>query len=380
MKVLVVAINMKVGGGVTVTKNFLKIISTTSAYSNQKYHVLVPPNIGYEDYDKNNVQIEIVARYMLSPLLRLFLDYFWFKKKIVMINPDVIFTMGNIAIPTFLPQAVIFHFPYAIYPNEKEVWKRLSSLKRIDFRLRNYVFAKRLKYVDVLLPQTNSSAARLAKYYDCNKIKINIVPNSFYPSLNGFQEFDFFDKKINYKYLICLSKYYSHKNIEILLPLAKKIKATKSNFKIIITIDKSQDSKAKLLLEKIKLYNLDDIIINIGQIPINSIPSVYKKVDGLLMPTLMESFSATYIDAMYYGVPVFTSYFDFAFDVCGNSAFYFNPLDADDIYRVISDAYSDQKKINESISNEKKIIEKFPSWNDVVSMYVNTLIEITQDC
>ena len=69
------------------------------------------------------------------------------------------------------------------------------------------------------------------------------------------------------------------------------------------------------------------------------VPILYKQVDGMIMPTLLESFSATYIDSMALGVPIFTSDRDFARDVCGDAAWYFDPLNAESIFEVISNAF-----------------------------------------
>ena len=51
----------------------------------------------------------------------------------------------------------------------------------------------------------------------------------------------------------------------------------------------------------------------------------------MILPTLLESFSATYIEAMFHGKTILTSDLDFARDVCGEAAFYFDPLNPQSI-------------------------------------------------
>jgi len=143
MIILINGVNLKVGGGVTVIFNFLNSIIENERFHNHSYHVIVPSNVGFEKYDKFPVKIELMPEKMKSPIKRLYLDYTWLKNRIVEINPNVIFSMGNIAIPSKIKQGVLFMYPYAIYPEDKTVWKILNITTQISYRLRNIVFKQR---------------------------------------------------------------------------------------------------------------------------------------------------------------------------------------------------------------------------------------------
>ncbi len=97
---------------------------------------------------------------MEFPLHRLWGDYLWLKRKINQINPDVVLTMGNIAIPTKYKQGVIFMWPYVIYPSEKYVWQLLSKTSFFKHKLIIKIFKMRLKYADVIFPQIKTSCPR----------------------------------------------------------------------------------------------------------------------------------------------------------------------------------------------------------------------------
>jgi glycosyltransferase involved in cell wall biosynthesis len=64
-------------------------------------------------------------------------------------------------------------------------------------------------------------------------------------------------------------------------------------------------------------------VYNLGPIPIPECASLYKECDAMFLPTLLECFSASYIEAMYMEKPIVTSDLDFAHTVCGNSALNF---------------------------------------------------------
>ena len=60
-------------------------------------------------------------------------------------------------------------------------------------------------------------------------------------------------------------------------------------------------------------------------------PMCTAQSDAMLLPTMLECFSASYPEAMVMKKPVLTSDLSFARSICGNAAIYFNPFDPADI-------------------------------------------------
>ena len=175
--------------------------------------------------------------------------------------------------------------------------------------------------------------------------------------------------------LLYLTHYYPHKNLEVLLPLANLIKSKRLEYKIIITIENEHSPKAYELLNKIESLNLNDIIINIGSVDMKNVPSLYQQCHGLLMPTLLESFSGTYVEAMYHGLPILTSDLDFAKVVCGNSAIYFNPLEENDIFEKILKVFTNNKLKKEMIEAGGIQMKKLSTWDEAYSNYQNIILK-----
>jgi len=376
MKVLINALNLRVGGGVTVVFNFLKTIIDKEEFHHHSFYVLAPPQVGYEEYEHYPVKVEITPMSKISPIKRLVTDHTWLKRKINEINPDVVFSMGNFAVPTNKKQAVLFMLPYAIYPEDKKVWGLLDLKTRFDFRLRNELFKSRLKYADVLFPQTKTSQKRLNKYYPNHIPRTIVIPTAYSRISSQMGKNHFFKKNENNIYLLCLTKYYKHKNVEIFIPLAKKLKHTNSNIRILTTVEGDQGVGSQEFIDSIVDSKLEDYIINIGKIPMTAVPSLYDKIDGLILPTLLESFSATYADSLTFKKPIFTSERDFARDVCGDAAFYFDPHKVDDIYNHIVDAFNHPEKIKKKIELGYSRITQLPTWDTVTATYINALQEL----
>jgi glycosyltransferase involved in cell wall biosynthesis len=87
----------------------------------------------------------------------------------------------------------------------------------------------------------------------------------------------------------------------------------------------------------------EDDIINLGPVSIESCPYVYRECDALFFPSLIETFTASYPEAMRMEKPIVTSDLPFAREICDNAALYFDPLNPDSIVDKIVELTQDEK-------------------------------------
>lgn len=373
MRITINAVALASAGGLSVGLNFLKQIKTHDL-NLDKVIVFAPAGCNYEQFRGELIEVIIVPNLFRKHFFRLFTDFIWLPFQIKKTNPDVIFSMGNFAIPIKNPkQALLFHWPYAIYFDEKVLWARMSYRDKLNRWIRRNTFKNRLKYANVIFPQTQTAEERLKRYYPLVQQAVTI-PNAYtaiLPTKARIQ--NHFTRVTGFHYLFCLSRYYPHKNIEILIEVAKLIKLRQLPYKIIITLSADQHRNVKLINEQIKKENIADILLNIGAVPFDMVPSLYDNVDALILPTLLESFSGTYVDAMHFERTIFTSNRDFAREVCGDAAYYFDPLSATHIVEVIEKAFANPTERMAKIVTGKERVRTFPNWEKVAEMYVNEL-------
>ena len=105
-------------------------------------------------------------------------------------------------------------------------------------------------------------------------------------------------------------------------------------------------------------------------------PDIYSQCDALLMPTLLESFSIVYLEAMYYRLPILTSEMWFAKAVCGDAAMFFDPFDAEDILHSIDAVMSDSTLRAKLIDAGLYRLSTFPSWEQNFTIYQRYLGEL----
>jgi len=213
--------------------------------------------------------------------------------------------------------------------------------------LRSALTISRLKYVDLLIVQTEYQKKTIIQKIRKN-LPIIVVP----PCIPRPKDFHIDSEKLgllsdkDYFKVLCPTRYYEHKNLEILLHIAKLIKQQQLPIRIYLTISPKHGEKAKQLLKEINEKYMEEILINIGQVSHRSISEFIKKADAILLPSILESFSLTCIEAWHYEKPLLVSDLDTFKSACGEAACYFDPFSPEDILNVI-------KTI--SIQSEKRI-------------------------
>ena len=366
--IFVNGLNSKVGGGKTILNDYLKFLKNNNPLHN--YFILTPNKEKYQKYATHFICIVDIKNFYKKSIFMPYIYQFLLDSLLKKLKIDVCFNFADIPIKTKKLQIFLFDWPYAIY-FDNVLLKKMDLGGWLKVKIKLYFFKKNLSYIQELIVNTTNMKKRIKENYNIKNI--TVIPN-FISSDNHspiYKDFDLPKKGIK---LLYITYYYPHKNIEIFLPLAQKIKQQNLDYKVIITIDANQHPKAKKILKNIETQKLDDIIINVGSIKTKNIASLYQQCDALLMPTLLECFSACYLEAMLHKLPVFTSDKDFAKDVCKDAAIYFNPLDANSILNQLNKIFKNKELKKKYIEKGIKRVREMPS-NEIGFRKYNELIE-----
>lgn len=367
VRVFVNGISAKSGGGRSILTNFLKVArSRDDAFS---YVVAVPSMDGYADLVNERVSLVPMGRQSSTVLVPL-ASVGTLPLLIRRARCDLLFNLSDIPVATRVRQVFLFDWPYAAFPRSR-AWQ-LSTFRDRAVRHVKLIFFKRLlHHVDVMIAQNDVLAEQLRLIYGLQDVQV--IPNSVsVENIGGGVERNF-ELGDGFKFL-CLSRYYSHKNLEILVPLAAKFKAVGLNAKIVITLSPEDGPGAEALLSEIENRRLGEIIINLGTVPMDHVPSLYMQTNALLLPTLLESFSGTYVEAMYHRRPIFTSDLPFARGVCGLAAFYFDPNDTDAIFDCLQAALERPGEMNAKADAAARLLNTMPSWEDAYDAYTQAFL------
>jgi glycosyltransferase involved in cell wall biosynthesis len=366
--VFVNGLKSKTGGGKSILNNYLELLHISK--STNKYYVLTPDRSEYSKYSNDHIEvIDISSIYKKNSFFPV-LYYFVLPNILRRYNIDVIFNLGDIIIPSSTQQLYLFDWAYAVYP-DSIVWKRMDIKSLLVRKIKIFAIKWYLKNATTVIAQTKTIRDRLSSVYGLNNVEI--IPNAVtLENLESKQQYNFSLPEEKFK-LLYLSNYSSHKNVDILIPLAIKIKASNLPYCLIVTIDRGQHKYAGKFVESIEKFGLQKVLINIGYVDMDKVPSLYDQCDALLMPTLLESYGLPYVEAMYHKRTILTSDLDFAQDVCGDAAFYFDPLDADSILKTINQAFENDEVRIQKIKNGNSKIDNLLTWEQVFQKYHSLL-------
>jgi glycosyltransferase involved in cell wall biosynthesis len=380
MKLFINAANLRFGGGKTVGFNIINYYASHPAVSSVV--VAVPAGCGYERFIgvSDKVKLIFFNKIFNISVLKIISNYLLLPFYLMVHRPGFILSLGNVAIPTGRPQFLLVHQPYLAYP-ESTVWKRIRENDKPFYRyITNMLrlIKANLRYVSILGVQTEAMKRRMSRLYNIPEQRIVVVPNAV--SFTSSAPVNSNGKPADHKEirLLFLSKYYPHKNFEVLYEVGREVRDRKLPIRVSVTIDKEENEGSRKFLENIQRMELDQVITNYGNVPLESIPAVYGEHDGLILPTFLESFSGTYIEAMHFGKPIFTSDMDFAREVCKDAAYYFNPDQPDDITATIINAFKDPRSMNEKVIRGQELIRQSKSWDDIGKFIDDKILKLAK--
>jgi glycosyltransferase involved in cell wall biosynthesis len=369
--ILINGLNSNSAGGASVFRNFVRCLIKNNK-KDCNYYILST----VQDLESNfntkplNIKYIYLPKLLINPALILCTYYFLFRYYEWRLGVKKILNFGDL-IP-YCSSAVTYYFDwsYAVYPNHT-IWKDMDKKSYLIRKLKLLQIRSRIKKVSCIIAQTDVIKKKLFDEYKVNNVLV--VNNAVDVDAEGvYKNFNLPDGE---KFLY-LTRYYPHKNLESLIPLAMEIKHNGTDYKFIITIDSEQHSGSRKLLNEISLKNLDDIIINIGSVNMNYVASLYAQCDHLFMPSLLESFSGTYVEAMFYKRTILTSNLDFAETVCKKSAFYFDPCSTASMYSTMVEAVENKVLSKLKITEGTRLVTEMSNWDDCSSKIINILNKV----
>ncbi len=331
--------------------NFVKQLKSVAPQ--HKYLAVVPRNAGYEDIELPPGSKRYIVTVGESSFERWRFEKYILPGIVRDFEPDVVFGIANLGLVNPpCKQAILFHRPQLVYLPKHRMgfgWQR--TLVEHVFKKRVFACLPKTQLVFCQTPVVRRRFSRTFKFPE-DRIKIMLMGVSEFSKVSREHTTKpyIFNRK-GCLTLFFLSRFYTYKNHEVLIDVFTNYRDSLDNVRCIITIEPSQRWKASGFLSKIKKYNLEKHIVNVGVLKQSEIAAYFYNSDVFFSPTLLESFGLPYLEAMYFGLPILTSDLDFARSVCDDAAIYFDPWKPADIVEKIL-------MIKNSKSLREKLIEK----------------------
>lgn len=325
-RVLINAANLHVGGGVQVAVSFIYELAAdpnlmaglevTLFVSSEVHRNLQAINVDCSCFFFYEV-FDIYGLRALSPSVgKKFVGY------------DLVFTIFG---PLYLSFKLKLHIvgfgqSWILYPNN-DATRRLSFLDRIVTRLKFSIQWFFFRHSSVLVGELEHVRRRLVEFKRFPADRVRVVRNCVSPI--------FFDRdkwiplnncvlRASDSFVIgVVSRDYPHKNLDYFLNVLVRLdkRAGGRRFEFVVTLNESEWKR--------RSANFRQRIKNVGPLSLAQCPAFYESLDAVLFPSLLESFSATPLEALLMRRPLFASDRAFVRDCCGEHAMYFDPEDPD---------------------------------------------------
>lgn len=373
MKILVNASTLVVGGGIQVALNFIK---HTLKNNTHKYFYLVSSQV----YSQIKDEIANTSFYVaeISPVK--LISGKKIRKKILSIEsdfkPDVVYSIGAPSYVSFKSIEVIRLTNPWIIGAGKIAYNPYSFTSKLKKKIRTFIQSKYINKNHYIITQTNAAKRGISNRFKIPKSNIFVIPNVQSSIFN--QKYNDLKMKDDLTNIFVFAAPYPHKNINIVPFVVKELLDRKvSSFKFKVTIpDGVNNPNAKQFYENCELLKVGGYIDNLGKINFSEAPKIYQQSDILFLPTLLEVFSVTYLEAMASSVPIVTTDLSFSREVCGDAALYFSPLEVQSAVDCLMKIMDGTVNKNELISLGKQRLDTYLEADKIYLEHLNVLEQI----
>ncbi|MBI4538240.1 MAG: glycosyltransferase [Gemmatimonadetes bacterium] len=320
--------------------------------------------------EEGNAPWRTLVRVAVTGLARrIWIENVWVPHLAARWGADLIFTpMGAGPLRGSIPTVIGWHDSYVAYP-ESPMWDRCSRWDRGVAALRaRYARAAARRALRICV-QTDIMARRLARVWGIDRRRLRVIPNGPSRFLEGAgpaggvpsarAESEALGAAAatdplvaavaaatsGVKRVLVVAEPQPAKNLEIIPAVAAALhRRGRRDVEIVLTVPPHGGPYIPYMKAVERALGAAEAAVpirRIGRVPHTELPALYRSGAAVFVPSWVESFSAAYVEAMQFGLPIVTSDLDFARAICGDAAVYVSPLDpeacADGLVRVLED-------------------------------------------
>lgn len=252
-------------------------------------------------------------------------------------NPDLVFVVFG---PSYWrPSSKSlqgFALPLMVYPDTRDRVYKSHKLNFLYQKLLNFYKAKLVqKNSDYIVVETKAFKERVHEYLGFDNDRIFVIENSFNSNFLDITKDKVKNNQGSMFNFLVPTAYYPHKNLEILVDVAKELEIQQlKNIRFNFLIDENSKIWKKILADA-KVKGVEQFFYTFGPVQNSKMVELYKDTDFVLLPTVAEASTAVYPESFISHKVLLTSKVDFALELCGDAAIYFDPYDALDIAKQI---------------------------------------------
>lgn len=257
------------------------------------------------------------------------------------IQPDVVYSITAPSYFTFKTREVMrFTNPWVTHPN-KYSWSTMSLLPKLKQWLYCLNQKRLMKAAYAFVTQTETTKKGIMRITGKPTEKVCVV-NNVLPGV--FKTMDntpiVEDDWIN---VACVGAPVPHKNMDIIpnvIDELAKIGIKNVRFHTTIPVDNPMMAK---VVDRCAELGYKDRLINHGRVSQKELGEMYRRCQFCFLPTLLEVFSASTVEAMYFNLPIIATDFPFNTEVLADACLYYEPKNAKDAANQLAKMIADKE-------------------------------------
>jgi len=287
------------------------------------------------------------------------------------INPDVIYSITAPSYFSFKHTEVMrFTNPLVTHPN-KYSWSMLPLFEKIKTKLYCMNLVRLMKKANYFITQTETTKQGILRITGLPSDHCKVVNNVLPAAFKNMENSPIVDD--NYINVACVGNPVPHKNFDIVPDLLVELKALGiDNVRFHTTIPQNHPMYARVVT-KAEEKGFKYGVVNHGRVTQQELGEMYRRCQFCFLPTLLEVFSASTVEAMYFNLPIIATDFPFNTEVLADACLYYKPKNAKDAAKQFVKMIADkelQATMRERMKHQLAIYSNYDAHFNAIKEYL----------
>ncbi len=270
-------------------------------------------------------------------------------------------------------KCINYHGPYYCVENKGDIMKArvLDTLLLPFSRKSNMIVATKSVLATDYIQSKGIS--------DVTTVGVGLDISCFLNEIEGISEQEFIKgllkKGENEKYLLYIGAIEERRNTLFLLDLIKKIRSSLPRTKLVL-VGSGKADYTDLCKRRIEELGISSSVMWCDYLEQKYLKAVYEISDVFLLPTRYEIFGMVLLEAMFFGLPTFTTYNGGSATLINkDNGYIFNNLDIDIWSREIISVLKSSERYHEISRNATKLIKEEYTWDALAEKFENLYLK-----
>lgn len=380
MKILINVTNARnVGGGLQVAVNFIKNTIVYKRPEIEWFYAVSETMDGVYLKDDFKPQIDS-NHYFVFPNQPDFKHTFRsVQKQLYVVEKnnkiDIVFTPLGPNYHFFKGKEVVrFVHPWVVTSN-KYAWSNIPLKEKIRMKAHILLLKYLVKKKGYVITQTNAVKNGLIKEVGIPAERIRVVPNVL-PAIFNDLDNKHIDKNDGWIDVASVGAGY-HKNLNIIPDVIKELeeKYRIKNMRFHVTLPEGALGLEDIN-KRVQELGISDRFVNHGNLRQQQLSELYRTCDFCYLPSVLEVFSASTLEAMFYKLPTVAAELPFNIEVFKDACLYYEPMNANEAATKLASLIGNKELSDSLIDKMSDRIKVFSSFENYFNATVDFLEEV----